>query len=358
MSHSKQSKLTKGEHATSSSEIEHLRKMVQGQLRYTENQRQPGKYLAIDCEMVGTGPKGKQDSLARISVVNYYGAVLLDTFVSQDSEVTDYRTKSSGVRLKDVEGPDAKKLADTKKLVKTLLKDNPVLIGHTLCKDLQVLGVSHPAHLRHDVWENSAWKSKFPDVKSPGLKMLVQSELGIVIQNGEHDSVMDARAAMALFRLSEKAPKSGVSTPKPKSAGNSQVVLKSTGKSQLHAARPDPVPPTAPGKRGGASKAPAMTPAKGTSFSAGTSTSSVARDKGTSKSAQTTPEKHKGGTQANSASSKGASKRSKTPPVSNVKIQQPVRQDTKQKSGSPKSEGSWFAFKGARRYGTGWIFDP
>ncbi len=37
-----------------------------------------GRYLAIDCEMVGVGPAGTDSALARVTLVNYHGAVLLD----------------------------------------------------------------------------------------------------------------------------------------------------------------------------------------------------------------------------------------------------------------------------------------
>ena len=61
-----------------------------------------GKYLAIDCEMVGVGIDGKESSLARVSVVNFYGVVLLDEFVRQREHVVDYRTEFSGIRPKDM----------------------------------------------------------------------------------------------------------------------------------------------------------------------------------------------------------------------------------------------------------------
>jgi RNA exonuclease 4 len=62
----------------------------------------PGKYVAVDCEMVGVGPDGAESSLARVSVVNFHGAVLLDEFVRQRERVVDYRTEFSGVRPKDL----------------------------------------------------------------------------------------------------------------------------------------------------------------------------------------------------------------------------------------------------------------
>lgn len=57
----------------------------------------PGKYLAIDCEMVGVGLDGSESSLARVSVVNYYGAVIMDEFVRQKEHVKDWRSHVSGV---------------------------------------------------------------------------------------------------------------------------------------------------------------------------------------------------------------------------------------------------------------------
>ena len=55
------------------------------------------KQLAIDCEMVGAGPKGCRDMLARVSIVNSTGQVVYDNFVTPIEPVTDYRSFVSGV---------------------------------------------------------------------------------------------------------------------------------------------------------------------------------------------------------------------------------------------------------------------
>ena len=52
--------------------------------------------------MVGIGPSGTESSLARVSIVNFYGAVILDAFVRQRERVVDYRTQWSGVRAGDM----------------------------------------------------------------------------------------------------------------------------------------------------------------------------------------------------------------------------------------------------------------
>lgn len=62
----------------------------------------PTKYLAIDCEMVGTGPKGSVSQLARCSIVSYDGDVVYDKFITPPMPVTDYRTRWSGIRRSDL----------------------------------------------------------------------------------------------------------------------------------------------------------------------------------------------------------------------------------------------------------------
>ncbi len=56
-----------------------------------------GKYLAIDCEMVGVGDGGYRSILARVSIVNYHGHVIMDKYVLPTEKVTDYRTAVSGI---------------------------------------------------------------------------------------------------------------------------------------------------------------------------------------------------------------------------------------------------------------------
>lgn len=53
--------------------------------------------------MVGVGlDGGEESSLARVSLVNYHGVVMLDAFVRQKERVVDYRTRWSGIRPSDM----------------------------------------------------------------------------------------------------------------------------------------------------------------------------------------------------------------------------------------------------------------
>ncbi len=62
----------------------------------------PLKYVALDCEMVGTGPKGCCTELARCSIVTYEGDVIYDKYINPINPVTDFRTPWSGIRRRDL----------------------------------------------------------------------------------------------------------------------------------------------------------------------------------------------------------------------------------------------------------------
>ncbi|KAH8110505.1 ribonuclease H-like protein [Phellopilus nigrolimitatus] len=187
-------------HADGTESVEYLKKMVFGQVEYTESQKEPGKYLALDCEMVGVGLDGTESSLARVSLVNYHGAVILDEFVRQRERVVDYRTAVSGVRAADM--VHAKPFLEVQKQVAELLKDR-ILVGHAVNNDLKALLLSQPRPLIRDT-QLCAGKARVLKTKYPALRKLAQQELGITIQAGEHSSVTDARATMALYRLHRK----------------------------------------------------------------------------------------------------------------------------------------------------------
>ncbi|KAF7309539.1 Exonuclease domain-containing protein [Mycena indigotica] len=211
----------KGSYDSKNSEsLSALREMVFGHMGHTDAQRQPGKYLALDCEMVGVGPEGVESSLARVSIVNFFGAVLLDEFVKQRERVVDYRTEFSGVRETDM--IHAKPFAEIQSRVAELIKDC-ILVGHAVHNDLKALLLTHPRPYTRDT---QVYASKFKVSKSKyvALRHLVKQELGATIQGGEHSSVTDARATMAVFRLHRKQWEANSASwpPKNQSSGNSK----------------------------------------------------------------------------------------------------------------------------------------
>ncbi|KAK5008088.1 3'-5' exonuclease, partial [Cryomyces antarcticus] len=101
----------------------------------------PGKYIALDCEMVGTGPPPATDSvLARVSLVNYHGQLLYDSYVLPPPNVaiTDYRTFVSGIQPHHLRPGTARPFRHVQRDVAALLAGR-VLVGHALKNDLAVL---------------------------------------------------------------------------------------------------------------------------------------------------------------------------------------------------------------------------
>ncbi|KAK3398827.1 hypothetical protein B0T20DRAFT_453495 [Sordaria brevicollis] len=139
-----------------------------------------GKYLAIDCEMVGTGPTPSTSSiLARCSLVDFLGNQLFDSYVLPTARVTDWRTPISGISPKHMRA--ARPFAEVQTIVAALLKGR-VLVGHDVKHDLEVLGLEHPWKDVRDTAKYGGYK-KFGNGPKPSLKV-----------------VEDARVAMLLFR--------------------------------------------------------------------------------------------------------------------------------------------------------------
>lgn len=175
-----------------------------------ESKNDSGKYIAMDCEMVGVGPEGQRSALARVSMVNFNGHVLLDKYVSVSERVTDYRTHVSGIlphHLKTAT-PFHEVQEEVFNILKQSSNNHPdgkprILVGHSLQNDFQALLLEHP---RSRIRDTSKWRPfrRISGGKSPALKKLAKHFLGIDIQASSHDSVDDARVAMLLYRHQKK----------------------------------------------------------------------------------------------------------------------------------------------------------
>lgn len=108
---------------------------------------------AIDCEMVGSG---NHSVLAKVSIVDENGRVVLNTFVKPTSPVTDYRTAVSGISSTDLAMGESFNVVQNK--VRSILNGN-ILIGHSLKFDLEALNVTHPQKYIRDLAEYPRFRS-------------------------------------------------------------------------------------------------------------------------------------------------------------------------------------------------------
>lgn len=159
----------------------------------------------MDCEMVGVGPKGCISQLARCSVVSYDGDVVYDKFINPTMPVTDYRTRWSGIRHKDL--VNATPYAQARREILRLL-GGKVVVGHAIHNDFKVLGYSHPAALTRDTSRIPLLNQKagFAVHQCASLKRLTKAIFNRDIQTGKkgHSSVEDARATMELYKVVEE----------------------------------------------------------------------------------------------------------------------------------------------------------
>lgn len=174
------------------------RRVVLGHDDMPASQRELGHFVALDCEMVGVGYKGSRSALARVTIVNWHGFVVLDTYVRPKEPVVDYRTWVSGVRKQHLK--NAPTFEEVQKQVADILKGR-VLVGHAVHNDLRALLLTHPQTMTRDTGTYKPLCEK-TGKKQTSLRELASLLLGIQIQTkgAAHSPVEDARATMAIFR--------------------------------------------------------------------------------------------------------------------------------------------------------------
>ncbi|XP_029379470.1 apoptosis-enhancing nuclease [Echeneis naucrates] len=164
----------------------------------------PNTVVALDCEMVGTGPGGCCSELARCTILDYHGNIIYDSYIQPCHPVTDYRTRWSGIRRHHLH--NATPFVEAKEEIVSIL-EGKVVVGHSVHNDFEVLDIIHPCHMVRDtsMMRLLSRLAGFPRERCPSLKMLASKLLNRRIQTGKrgHCSVEDAQAALDLYKLVE-----------------------------------------------------------------------------------------------------------------------------------------------------------
>jgi len=157
--------------------------------------------VGLDCEFVGVGRNtagigGDRNALARVSVVLEGGRVLLDTTVRVDEPVVDFRIHVTGLTQATLDAGISR--AEARAWVMHFVYGR-IVVGHSLSHDWKVLDYTHPPELVRDTARFPPLRLPHAPRKVPSLGDLTEAWLGRTIQDGVHDSVEDAAAALELY---------------------------------------------------------------------------------------------------------------------------------------------------------------
>ena len=169
--------------------------------------------VALDCEMVGVGEVGENESeLARLSAVDYFsGETLIDRFIHPADTVRDWRTRYSGVSARIF--AQAKATGEifcgweaARAALFEFVDADTILIGHTLVQDLKVLRLKHERIIDISILLR---KASFERAPGTGLKSATKAFLGKDIQNrgpDGHDSLEDALSTRDVLMFCMASP--------------------------------------------------------------------------------------------------------------------------------------------------------
>jgi len=199
----------KNSKSSSPKEVEHLTR---------NDEFQKGDLAAIDAEFVSLGAEETElrsdgtrviinpahFGLARVSVVMgdppRAGSPFIDDYIVTPEPITDYLTRFSGIEIGDLDPNVSTKPLTTLKAVYLKLRylvDRGVkLVGHGLAKDFRIINIVVPPDQVIDTVELFHMERQ----RKISLKFLAAFLLNLDIQTGTHNSIEDARTALALYQ--------------------------------------------------------------------------------------------------------------------------------------------------------------
>ncbi|KAL6257565.1 hypothetical protein P5V15_011140 [Pogonomyrmex californicus] len=157
------------------------------------NQEFDFSIYALDCEMCYT-IQGME--LVRVSITNMWGQIVYDTLVQTNSPVLDYNTRYSGITEQHMERV-TKTLWQVREDLLRFISSQTILVGHSLGNDLRALKIIHSNVV--DVSFTFPHSRGYP--YRMALKTLAKNILKRNIQEGTHNSIEDARAAMDMILM-------------------------------------------------------------------------------------------------------------------------------------------------------------
>ncbi|KAF8168286.1 hypothetical protein B0H34DRAFT_54432 [Crassisporium funariophilum] len=166
------------------------------------------KYVSASAITVYIGSFKRQERcqnipmVARVSLVDYRGRVLLDTYVHPTHPIEDYRTPETGLNYLHLYS--APLFVGIQQRVAALIR-NKILVGHRIWDFLSVLGLSHPALNTRDLALFRPLRRMLGSPSVVELATLVHLFMGRNLGLDYENSLESSRAAIDLFRSCEES---------------------------------------------------------------------------------------------------------------------------------------------------------
>ncbi|KAH9176991.1 hypothetical protein EDB89DRAFT_1937519 [Lactarius sanguifluus] len=168
----------------------------------------PENFMAVSAQIVYTGDTANIPIVARVSLTDYRGNVVLDTLVRPTHEVTNYRTAETGLVAAHL--VNAPLFREVQHRVASLIRDK-IIVGHNLWLFLSVMGISHPTINTRDVAAFVPFRRGLGcGSTTPPLHVLVHRLMGRSMGLGYEHPLENARAALDLYRSAERAWESAI----------------------------------------------------------------------------------------------------------------------------------------------------
>ncbi|KII93399.1 hypothetical protein PLICRDRAFT_101349 [Plicaturopsis crispa FD-325 SS-3] len=133
----------------------------------------------------------------RVSITDFRGKTIIDTFVAPTQPVTDYRNAQTG--LQPLHFAHAPPFNVVQRQVVAAIS-RKIIVGYCLWKFLSVLGITHPAIDTRDVALFLPLRRTLRCRTTVSLSVLVYRFMGREIGLGVEHPLEDVRAALDLFR--------------------------------------------------------------------------------------------------------------------------------------------------------------
>uniref|UniRef100_A0A914I1P4 Exonuclease domain-containing protein n=1 Tax=Globodera rostochiensis TaxID=31243 RepID=A0A914I1P4_GLORO len=173
-------------HITQTQRLSTLRRYVETPRPFGVGDPRSKKVYALDCEMVYTvwGPE-----VARLSVVDITGELILDVIIRPEHRIVDCNTKFSGLNTDQVMAGECD-LHEAQQRLFELVNTETVLVGHSLESDLRSMRLVH----RRVVDTSVVYPHRMGPPYKRALKTLAAEITQLIIQDDEsgHDSKEDA----------------------------------------------------------------------------------------------------------------------------------------------------------------------